>query len=302
MEKFDIKKILVPVDFSETSLQALKQAVLIAKTAGAAIKIIHVAQEVYFPAAEDAPLRNEDAINKSIFKRSVAELKKIVKQIYATDALSIDYAIKSGNVIDTVCYLAEQEKFDLIIMGTHGVSGVKEFFAGSNSYKTVRHSICPVLTIQKNTGTINFKNIILPIRLERNSRQKVDYVVELARLFNSTVIIAGYTDDTDEAKQFKVKQYVAQVEKYLTKNSITYKSKLIFASDFVKQILKLAGKSNAGLIVTMKEHDFSMDQIIKGSYSEQLVNHSTIPVLSIPVFSDPDMVTYTPYLSGGVPY
>ncbi|MES2513147.1 MAG: universal stress protein [Bacteroidota bacterium] len=302
MEKFDIKKILVPVDFSATAMHALKQAVLIAKTAGATIKIIHVAQEVYFPAADDAPLKNEEAINKSILKRSVAELKKIVKQIHATDAINIDYEIKSGNVIDTVCYLAEQEKFDLIIMGTHGVSGVKEFFAGSNSYKTVRHSICPVLTIQKNSGTINFKNIILPIRLERNSRQKVDYVVELARLFNSTVIITGYTDDTDENKQFKVKQYVEQVEKYLAKNSITYKSKLIFTSDFVKQILKLSAKSSAGLIVTMKEHDFSMDQIIKGSYSEQLVNHSTIPVLSIPVFSNPDMITYTPYLSGGVPY
>ncbi|MES2763484.1 MAG: universal stress protein [Bacteroidota bacterium] len=301
MEKFDLKKILVPVDFSTTAMQALKQAVVIAKTSGAAIKIIHVTQQVYFPADEVA-ITNNDSINKAISKRSATELKKIVKTIQLTDGIKVDFEMQSGNVIDAICYLAEKEKFDLIIMGTHGISGVKEFFAGSNSYKTVRHSICPVLTIQQNAGTANFKTIVLPIRLERSSRQKVDYVVEMARLFNSTVIIAGYTDDKEESKQFKVKQYVAQVEKYLAKHSITYKSKLIFAPDFAKEILKLAKKSNAGLIVTMKEHDFSMDQLIKGSYSEQFVNHSPIPVLSIPVFNNPDLITYTPYLSGGVPY
>jgi nucleotide-binding universal stress UspA family protein len=301
MEKFDIKKILVPIDFSRTAMQALSQAVVIAKTVGATIKIIHVAQEVYFPIEETAASEN-NSINKSILKRSTQELKKMVKNIQSSETIRIDYEIQSGNIIDTVCSLAEKENFDLIVMGTHGTSGVKEFFAGSNSYKTVRHSICPVLTIQQNSGVVNFKNIILPIRLERTSRQKVDYVVELARLFNSTVIIVGFTENKEESKQFKVKQYVAQVEKYLAKQSITYKSKLIFSPDFVKEILKLATKSSAGLIVTMKEHDFSMDQLIKGSYSEQFVNHSSIPVLSIPVFSDPDMVSYTPYLSGGVPY
>lgn len=297
MKKFDIKKILVPTDFSETANKAINQAIAIAVTTNAKLKLIHVIKP-----NDIMPAGFIKTWDDSIYKKAKKELKKIVKNIKKNNSITVSIDVKIGSIDEEICAMARKEKMDLIVIGTHGTSGVKEFFVGSNAYKIVSKALCPVLTIQKKPIDLTFKNIILPIRLERNSRQKVDYVVELAHLFNSTVFITGFTNDKNKSKQDKVKQYVAQVEKYLTKNNINHKSQSIFADNFTKEILVHATNNKADLIVVMKENDFSVDQLIKGPFAQQFVNHSSIPVLSIPVFSDPDMMVYSPFLSGSAPY
>jgi nucleotide-binding universal stress UspA family protein len=301
MDTFKIKKILVPTDFSETAGNALSQALYIAKLNKATIKLIHVVVPTYIP-SQNSLLPSNDTFYATILDQSKKGLKKLAAEIAEINSIRVSYEVKSGNISDEICDIAKKEKVDIIIMGTHGTSGVKEFFAGSNAYKVVNHAECPVLTIQKIPNEQGFKNIILPIRLEITSRQKVDYSIEMARLFDATIFITGYTDDKNESNQFKIKQYVEQVEKYLTKHNVKHKSTSIFADNFTKEILDYAKKNNADLIVVMKKHDFSLDQLLKGVYSEQFVNHSAIPILSIPVFSDPDMMTHGTYLVGDLPF
>jgi nucleotide-binding universal stress UspA family protein len=301
MDTFKIKKILVPTDFSETAGNALNQAIYMAKLNKAVIKLIHVVTPINFT-APNSLIPTSDAFYTTILDQSNQDLKKITTEMVEANAIGVSYEVKLGNVSDEICDMAEKEKFDLIIMGTHGTSGVKEFFSGSNAYKVVNHAECPVLTIQKKPDNQSFKNIILPIRLEITSRQKVDYAIEMARLFDGTIFITGYTDDKNESQQFKVKQYVEQVEKYLTKCNVKHTSTSIFADNFTKEILDYATKNNADLIVVMKKHDFSLDQLLKGGYSEQFVNHSAIPILSIPVVSNPDMMTHGTYLVGDLPF
>lgn len=302
MKTFNIKKILVPTDFSDTASNALSQAIQIAKANKASIKLLHVITPVYVTSSNSFISGGGDAFYRKLKNNASDELKSIAKEIKKTTNIAVDYKTKLGVVNDIVCDMAEKEKFDLIVMGTHGTSGVKEFFAGSNAYKVVNNSNCPVLSVQKKINKQGIKNIILPIRLELTSRQKVDYAVQIARMFNSTIFITGYTDDKNKSKQFKVKQYVAQVEKYLTKQNIKHKSTSIFADNFTKEILSYAKKNKADLIAVMKKHDFSLDQIIKGTYSEQFVNHSSIPILSVPVYTNPDMMAHGTYLLGDVPF
>ncbi len=301
MDTFKIKKILVPTDYSETAGNALSQAIYIAKISKASIKLIHIVAPIYVT-TPNSLVSMTDNLYVTLVNEASAELKKIATETEEVNSIGVEYEVKVGNVSDEICTMADEGKFDLIVMGTHGTSGVKEFFAGSNAYKVVNHAECPVLTIQKKPDNQSFKNIVLPIRLEITSRQKVDYAVKVARLFDATIFIAGYTDDKNESQQFKVKQYVEQVEKYLAKLNIKYKSTSIFADNFTKEILAYAGENKADLIVVMKKHDFSLDQVVKGVYSEQFVNHSAIPILSIPVFSNPDMITHGTYLVGDLPF
>jgi nucleotide-binding universal stress UspA family protein len=301
MDTFKIKKILVPTDFSETAGNALSQAIYMAKLNKAIIKLIHVVTPVNFT-SQNTLIPTSDTFYTTILDQSNQDLKKIAAKIEEANNIGVEFEVKVGNVSDEICTMADEGKFDIIIMGTHGTSGVKEFFAGSNAYKVVNHAECPVLTIQQKPDNQSYKNIILPIRLEITSRQKVDYAIEMARLFDATIFIVGYTDDTNESQQFKVKQYVEQVEKYLTKCNVKHTSTSIFADNFTKEILDYAKKNNADLIVVMKKHDFSLTQLVKGVYSEQFVNHSIIPILSIPVFSNPDMMSHGTYLVGDLPF
>jgi nucleotide-binding universal stress UspA family protein len=301
MSTFKIKKILVPTDYSETADNALSQSIYMAKLNKAIIKLIHVVTPIYV-STPNSLIPVTDTFYVTVVNEASAELQKKAAKIEETNAIGIEYEVKVGNISDEICSMADEGKFDIIIMGTHGTSGVKEFFAGSNAYKVVNHAECPVLTIQKRPDQQSFKNIILPIRLEITSRQKVNYAIEMARLFDATISIVGYTDDKNESQQFKVKQYVEQVEKYLTKCNVKHTSTAIFADNFTKEILDYANKNDADLIVVMKKHDFSLDQLLKGVYSEQFVNHSAIPILSIPVFTNPDMMTHGTYLVGDLPF
>jgi nucleotide-binding universal stress UspA family protein len=297
---FELKKILVPVDFSETSNNALKQAIFMAKAVKAELKLLYViSQAINFDT--NIPTPQGEAYYERLKKALLIKFKRIASDISKENTIETDYEVRSGIVYKEICSAAEEFKADMIIMGTHGTSGVSEFFAGSNAGKVVAHAECPVITIRKKPERNGFKNIILPIRLEISSRQKVDYVVELAKISGSTVFIAGFTDEKNKSDQSKIKQYVKQVEKYLSKLNIKYKSTLIFEDNFTKEILLYAKSNKADLIAIMNENSFSLDQLLRGPYAKQFVNHSTIPILSVPVYSDPDLITYSPYLSGALP-
>jgi nucleotide-binding universal stress UspA family protein len=297
---FKIKKILVPTDFSKTANNALSQAINTAKVAGAEIKLLHIiVPAVNIDATMTIPMG--DLYYTKFQKNISARFKQLAASIKNETGIKVTYEVGYGIVHSEICSIAEEEKFDLIIMGTHGTSGVTEFFAGSNAAKVMGNAECPVITVQKKPVKKGFKNIVLPIRLERASRQKVDYAVELAKLFGSTVFIAGYTDRKDEASKDKIVLYVDQVQRYLDKLEIKNKPGLIYAPNFTKEMLKYAEKNKADLIAVMNENSFSLDQLIRGPYAKQFVNHSSIPVMGVPVQHDPDMLTYSPYLSGSLP-
>lgn len=299
MEKFKINKILLPTDFSETASNALKQAISIAIKAKAELKLVHVIiPEMNYEAS--VPIPHSKSYNANLKKNVEKKLENLAGQIEKVNSIKVSIKVTLGVPHKEICSIAEEEEIDIIVMGTHGASGISEFFAGSNASKIVAHANCPVITIQKLPKAKGFKNIILPIRSEMNSRQKVDYVVEMARLFSSTILVTGFADKKDKADQTKMKQYVKQVEKYLTKLKMNFKSTQIVADNFTKEILIYAIKNKADLIAIMNEHDFSLDQLIKGPYAKQFVNHSSIPVFSIPVYSDPDLMSYSPYMSGAV--
>lgn len=298
MKKLQIKKILVPTDFSDTAANALKQAITLAKNNNASIKLIHAVAQTYITGSELTVPTSKSFFDK-VQKSATQHLKSFVSEQAKKSGVSITYEVKMGPVEQTINYTAKKEKFDLIIMGTHGTSGGKEFFIGSNAYKVVHNAECPVITVQKKIKN-GFKNIILPIRLGLHSRQKVAYVTELAKIYGSTVHIVGFTYDKSKDSKDKVKLYVKQVEKYLSQSDIQYTSTHIFEPNFTKSVLEYAKTINADLIAIMNHNDFSFDQLIDGPYAKQFVNHSDIPVLSIPLIEN-DEVSYDPYLSGVSP-
>ncbi|MBI2722306.1 MAG: universal stress protein [Bacteroidetes bacterium] len=294
-KKFTIQKILVPTDFSDTAANALKQAITIAKANNASIKLIHAVSSVYLTGSE-LTVPNSEAFYNKIQKTALDKLKAMAATV---SGIVVTYDVKMGGIENVINQTAKKEKFDLIIMGTHGTSGAKEFFIGSNAYKVVHNAVCPVITVQKKIKN-GFKNIILPIRLGLHSRQKVDYVVELAKIYGSTVHITGYTPDKNKDHLSKIKLYVKQVEGYLKKLGIAFNSSYIHDANFMKEILAHAKNTQADLIAIMNDNDFSLDQIITGPFAKQFVNHSDIPVLSIPVV-ETDNLSYSPYLSGVSP-
>ena len=187
--RFLIKKILIPVDFSKTSLTALDHAITLAKMYKAGIHLLHAADPLlvntepgYF-----VPPSFQEEYERSVQEQSDKHLSDIAGRVRQRGVVSITYQTVFGRTAHVILEAAKKVKADIIVMGTHGVSGAREFFLGSNTFRVIREAKCPVLSVQRASRRTNFKNILMPLRDRPHSREKVDYALDLALKYGSTV-------------------------------------------------------------------------------------------------------------------
>ncbi|HTM45045.1 MAG TPA: universal stress protein [Polyangiaceae bacterium] len=141
------KKILVPVDFSPSSAAALSAAVDFAKRYDAALTVVHVYQPVDFGLPEGfvsyTPVQLSEllaALNK--------QLDKAKADAVAAGAPQVDGKLLQGVIASEIVGCAKEGKYDLIVISTHGRTGVGHLLMGSVAEKVVRHATCPVLTLR----------------------------------------------------------------------------------------------------------------------------------------------------------
>lgn len=141
-----LKKILVPLDFSKCSLKALHYAVAFARQFNASITLLYVVQPYYLP-GDFAGGVDYVALEKEIEKNSRRELTALADKHIGNKA-SHQVLLQSGRPVDQICRVADDLNIDLIIISTHGHTGLKHVVLGSTAENVVRHAPCPVLTVR----------------------------------------------------------------------------------------------------------------------------------------------------------
>ena len=154
-----MKKIIVPIDFSEYSEYALEAAAILAKKNNAEIFALHMLEmsNAVFTAT------GENQQPKMLFYLRLAEQKfqEFLTKDYL-EGIKVTPIVKNFKVFSEVSEVAEEHGADLIVMGSHGVSGFTEVFVGSNTEKVVRHSNLPVLVIKQKPANLHFENVVFP--------------------------------------------------------------------------------------------------------------------------------------------
>lgn len=281
-----IKKILVPVDFSETSLNALDHAVALAKVYGAEVTVLNVVEMLHSVAnpmsLEYNPIMNEVAINKEIAEKAHASLIELAKNVEEKEQLNIDIKTEIGVTHDVIMETAKNIHADIIVMGTHGASGIQEVLVGSNASKVVRDANCPVLTIRKTAKPNGYKNIVVPFRDKLHSRENVYPAIKIAQGFNATIHLIG-VDTEKSTSHFDLIEYEVQQSTEIVKKHNVQITKNALSENFdSRTIIKRAQEKNADMIVLVNDSDEdALKDFFIGPISEQIVNHSHIPVLSI---------------------
>jgi nucleotide-binding universal stress UspA family protein len=288
----NIRKIVIPYDFSETAALALEHGVFMARFYRAEIILIHVVESRSFTSSITSAFTksDDDEVKVSVNQK----LKEIADDIHHKSGIKVIYTTESGSIYKSIVNLARNEEADIIIMGTHGVSGFQEFFMGSNAYRVVSESPCPVVTVQAHAKRVGFKSIVLPIDDSPASRQKVPFVTDLAQKYNSVVHIAGLMTDKDELWMRKFKIKVEQVEEFLEKHDVSYTTTYISGDNLAKMTMEYATEINADLVTIMTEQEPNITGFFLGNYAQQVVNHCKVPVMSIrPAEIDPEKITVT---------
>ena len=141
-----IKSILVPIDFSETSEKALRYALRMAEQFGSKITLLNVVQPIATPDFAYHPLMLETDKAKESAK---ARLETLCRKLVVPSRLIEKTVVRYGTPFAEITAAAKSLKVDLIILTTHGYTGLKHVFMGSTAERVVRHAPCPVLTVRE---------------------------------------------------------------------------------------------------------------------------------------------------------
>lgn len=291
--KLSIKKILVPTDFSELSLDALDGAVFMAKQLNAEIYLLHILENSSFNSTIEKVLmlsRNRDGVlNEAI----VHQFKEIAENIKKKSGITVHTITSSGRIHQTVADKAEEVGADIIVMGTHGVSGFNKKLLGTNANRVISNSNCPVITFTENPTNPGLDKIILPLDLSRETREKVDAAIQLAQNFNASIDVIEIMHSDDPKVVNKLTMQLKQVENYIKQVNIPCVAKILEGND--PEAIINYSKENKGDLIMIMTNDDSITDFFISSLSQKIINNSPIPVCSIRPRERKDTNNFLPY-------
>ena len=267
-----MKSVIVGTDFSKGSYVALEIAVDIANQLKTGIRLLWIKKEKKLLSGEQMEMTSHLAEEK---------LQQLCEK-HQPDMRhgDISWAILSGKVATCISEEAKKEDSPMIVIGTNGASGFEKYWMGSTAVRIVQEAPCPTLTIREGYDFHKkLDNIVVPIRINANSRQKVAPAAQMARIFGSQVFILGLIETAQDAMTLRT--YLKQVEDFFAKEGIPYHSCGRRYEDYSKTVLEYATSINADLVVINTEQDRLLARLFLGTNAQQIVHHSQIPVLCL---------------------
>ena len=277
MIKFNSSKILIPVDFSKTSIKAIKHAAFIAKVNKGELILLNVQKkneliDVILPALK---LKNTSAITDFLGEK----LEKLAQGIRKEYGIKVTSLVSLGHITSEIVDIAKENKVGLIVMGTQGGDSQSSVLLGSNAYRVLTKAHCPVMTVRANTADIGYKNIILPIDSSLHTRQKVMATLQFAEKFASKIHVLGVLGKGEESYKHSLEVILRQIEKLAGKNKLSCTTTIVKSSDSSATIVKFATKHNADLISIMSDQHGGVSKLL-GSFAHHIINDSKTPVLT----------------------
>jgi len=267
----DSKKIVVAVDFTPASDQAIEQAILMARPAGVSINLLHVMNNdsSVYDKTEDPGI--EDKI--------VALAKKVEQE-----GITCSYTLTIGSIFHEIPVAANNPENFMLILGTHGIHGLKQILMGADVLKIVRKVSVPCLIVQEKCACNNYNPIVFPVGGHEGFIKLIDSTALISKLFNSEVHIYSVTRKGEDESE-KIRSNIALTEKIFQEKSVSFKrikdDLNIVSVGYARQTLQYANSIGAGLISIMSvitEENYYFAQADK----ETLINNKfNIPILCL---------------------
>ncbi len=310
MKKTNVRNILVPIDFSGLSDPAIEIAKGLARRFEATVHLAHVHQ-FYYPAGFMAPGTFAPMSFRTYREAAARHLTRKLAALAKRHGLkSTDCHLRNGDapIFDEICRLARDIPSDLIVMSTHGYTGITHFFEGSNAERIVQHAPCPVL-VRKQTSRGGLKKeldridkILVPVDFSRCSFEALKYAIRFADKVAAKILVFhavsfgfAYTADGFAMYDLSALQETARkgAERAMTRFvreakfvGVKFETVVTIGSP-VDDICALTEKKNVDLIITATHGCTGFRHVMIGSTAEKLVRRADRPVLVVP--SHPDV-------------
>jgi nucleotide-binding universal stress UspA family protein len=305
MKTLNIQNIIVPIDFSKMSVQAIQIAKQLARRFGASIHLAHVrhlnyAADFVAPAPPVVPF-SFMTYEQDAEQIALKELKKAASECGVSSA-TCD-VLSGAPPFDEICRLAQTVPADLVVMPTHGRTGLKHVFLGSTAERIVQHSSCPVLVtrgsaLQSNNGSrFRIKTILVPVDFSNCSREGLEYALGFASEFGAKIILVhatylGYVYSSEgtaiydipglqKAARKTAERKMRELVRSVNFGAVKYQTAFTDGSPVI-DICAFAKDHDVDLIITSTHGFTGFTHVLIGSIAEQVVRHAPCSVLVVP--------------------
>ncbi|MFL9843131.1 universal stress protein [Flavobacterium rhizosphaerae] len=275
-----MKRILVPTDFSEHAEYALKVAAQIASKNGGEIFLLHLLE---IPGQEsDAVTDGADIPEVMFFMQKAHELFEDIKNAEYLADIPVSENVQFDKAFEGIVKTAKKNDIDLIVMGSHGASGFKEMFIGSNTEKVVRTSEVPVLVIKKEEPEFAPNTFVFASDFDAEVKEPFAKVVDFANSFDAKLHLVYINTPNNFKSTHATEKLINDFAGGFTfKNG--YSTYIYNDVNVEKGILHFANQVNANLIGMCTHGRKGIAHFFNGSISEDLVNHAVRPVVTFKI-------------------
>ncbi|HUZ57442.1 MAG TPA: universal stress protein [Hanamia sp.] len=269
-----MKKIIVPVDFSDTSVNAAKYAIEMAKDIpGATITLYHVYSSISF-----STLTSKDAFSRQMVTEAAL---KILKDKLDDGFYSISYVAEAGSLVENLADYALGNHTNLIVMGITGSSKLTQVFMGTNTLNVIRNISCPVMIIPPEAKYTGIKKVVLTSDFKDVARTTpFASIKEILDIFKPKLDILNVDSEhfVELTPEFKIERE-AMEDKL---GSYNPEFSFLRSYDFLEGISSFVESRKMDAIITVPHKHTLFNQFFVTSSTKKLAYHSTVPIIAIP--------------------
>jgi nucleotide-binding universal stress UspA family protein len=296
----EIRRILCPIDFSDSSRHALAHATAVASWYGAAITLLHVSHPEAFtnPPLLFDELARGPAMIESALRAAEEEMPKWSHSVTAA-GVNVETLVECGYPVRHILARAAALPADLVVMGTHGRSGFERLVLGSVTEKVLRQAPCPVMAVPPpaaTAGKLPYTRLLCPVDFSDSSEAALRFACSIAEEADARLTIVHVfdweQDDDLMLARFDTAEYFEAVERQARdrlEGLVTDEARVWSKPETVtargkpyREILALADAKQADLIVLGVRGRNPIDLALFGSTTNQVVRRARCPVLTIP--------------------
>ena len=290
---FPPKHILAPLDFSDPCLYGLAAALDLAKRFSAKLTVVHVTR--HMPPGARVMMGVADEIKQDWENTARQWLADFVAE-HVPDDVPVQQVIAMGKPFQKVVELATERECDLIVISTHGYTGLAHVLIGSDAERIIQHAPCPVLVVrgrpdEKTPSPANatvFRWILLPTDFSENSRKAVPVAQAMAREFKARLTLAhvqpsmwSFQEQDRAAECSKIDSQLKKFSSELIDKDLNASTSLLEGNPH-RTLCDIASEEDGpGLIVIATHGITGWKHALIGSTAERMVQHAPCPVLVV---------------------
>jgi len=277
-----MKKILVPTDFSIQAEYALEIAAQLAKKHQGEIYLLHMLESPLNQIQEVGGGPGGAELPEAMALMQIAHNKfEVLLKAYYLKDIPVHETVNFHQTFEGIKDTCKEHEIDLIVMGSHGASGFKEMFIGSNTEKVVRTSDIPVLVIKNKHSNFTVDNFVFASDFKNDNKETYKQAIDLARVFNSKMHLLFVNTANRFITTPKAEDLILKfIEGFDYSN---YDINIFNDESVEKGILNFSHSIDADLIGVSTHGRQGIAHFFNGSISEDLVNHANRPVITFKI-------------------